>query len=59
VKPKKTSITIDSELWRKFRIACLKKGLTATEVFTRLISEWLEAQKKVKRRKKKKKGVKS
>jgi len=59
VKVKKTSISIDRELWRKFRIRCLEKGLTATEVFTRLISEWLEAQKGEKRRKKKERGVKA
>jgi len=59
VKPKKTSIRIDSELWKKFRIACLEKGLTATEVFSRLIAEWLEAQRKVKREKRKKRGVKA
>jgi len=59
VKPKKTSIRIDSELWRKFRIACLEKGLTATEVFTKLIRDWLREEEKKKRKKKRKKGVKT
>jgi len=59
VKPKKTSITVDSELWRKFRIACLEKGLTATEMFTRLIREWLREEERKKRKKKGRKGVKT
>jgi len=58
VKPKKTSIRIDSELWKKFRIACLEKGLTATEVFTKLIRNWLREEERKKRRKKRRKGVK-
>jgi len=59
VKPKKTSIRVDAELWKRFRIRCLEKGLTATEVFTKLIKEWLREEEKRKRRKKRKKGVKS
>jgi len=59
MKPKKTSIRIDSELWRKFRIACLEKGLTATEMFTRLIKEWLREEERKKRKKRRKKGVKT
>jgi len=58
VKPKKTSIRIDSELWRKFRIACLERGLTATEMFTRLIREWLRKEERKKRKKKRGKEVK-
>jgi len=59
MKPKKTSIRIDSELWRKFRIACLEKGLTATEVFTKLIRDWLREEERKRRKKEGKKGVKT
>jgi len=49
VKAKKTSISIDRNLWRKFRIRCLEKGVTATEVFSRLIREWLKEEEEEKR----------
>jgi len=58
VKPKKTSIRVDERLWRKFRVRCLEKGLTATEVFTRLIREWLREEERKKRKKKRRKEVK-
>jgi len=59
MKPKKTSIRIDSELWKQFRLKCLEEDLTATKVLTQLIERWLRERRKKKRRRKPKKEVKS
>jgi len=57
MKAKKTSIRIDSELWKQFRLKCLEADLTATKVLTRLIEGWLRERRKKKKRRKPRKGV--
>lgn len=38
---KKTCLRIDEEMWKKFKIECINKGISANEQITRLISEFM------------------
>ena len=40
----RTTILIDKALWQKFRIACMKKGVSASELLATLIKKELDAK---------------
>lgn len=35
---------LDRELWRRVRVAALAEGITASELVTRALQEWLASQ---------------
>lgn len=38
---KKTCLRIDEELWKKFKIQCINKGISANEQLNRLVYEFI------------------
>lgn len=40
---KKTCLRIDEETWKKFKIECINKGISANEQITRLISDFMNS----------------
>ena len=41
----KTSLTLDKELWKKFKIKCVHEEKRYTEVIEQLIEDWLKNSK--------------
>lgn len=39
----RVTLYIPSDLWRQFRARCVQRGTSASKVVSRLIQEWLEA----------------
>ena len=39
---KRVTLTVDEKCWRVFRLACLRKGLTASRVFEECMVDLLE-----------------
>jgi len=38
----KTSLTLDKELWKKFKVKCVQNEKQYTEVIESLIKDWLK-----------------
>ncbi|MEK6941779.1 MAG: plasmid partition protein ParG [archaeon] len=40
----KTSLTLKKELWKKFKLKCVEKEKSYTEILESLIEDWLKKQ---------------
>ncbi len=38
----KTSLTLDKELWKKFKVKCIEKDKSYTAILEDLIKEWVK-----------------
>jgi predicted CopG family antitoxin len=43
----KTTIMVDEEMWKKFRIRALKEGKTASQLIGELISKYLKGENEI------------
>jgi len=39
-----TSIRVDPELWRRFKLRCVSEGRNMSWVLAKLVAEWLSAE---------------